>query len=531
MRIEDYEYKDDHNQMAETVLKLMNSVTTELSKDGIYRKGIVILATNPLSTPNSRIANELNSHGYPNLTLRGMMLAAESSRIEVLNHGTAVGYLRYADSGSDDNYSWQDIVIFEELPERVPIVSGIITLQPQTPLSHINLLAKNRGTLNLYTLELSNLPGIEDKLNSLVKIDTTNGTIQIIDVSETYAQYYWDTMARDVIELPEPVKNHIPIIEFASASQVYLTPEVIGAKASNYAKLQHNFPQYVRPAFALPFYSYYEVINNCNAGELISYLNEIKSDISESEINLLLNQIQQEILNSELPSETISEIRSVVANGQLGEKIRLRSSTNCEDIAGFNGAGLYLSNGFRINRSDAELAEEILEVYASLWGPLAFAEREYFNIDHSDAAMGILINQSFSNEYANGVVVTLPSLQDISVLINVQPSDFSVTNAENGMVPESILYSSFQNNTYSFLSKSSLSNVFFQNESEEYLLHELKLLTTQIHMLFIDQLQKENPQVDPNNWGIDIEFKIMLENRNLKIYVKQARLLQLGLPE
>jgi pyruvate,water dikinase len=77
----------------------------------------------------------------------------------------------------------------------------------------------------------------------------------------------------------------------------------------------------------------------------------------------------------------------------------IRSSTNCEDLPGFNGAGLYesvplssssLSLAFSLSPTDTHhpLKRAIKEVYASMWRYRAFSERDMFHLDHRDAEMG-----------------------------------------------------------------------------------------------------------------------------------------------
>src|ERR1700687_1943719 len=43
-----------------------------------------------------------------------------------------------------------EIIVLNEVPIQLPPVAGIITTQPSTPLSHINLLARGRGIPNAY---------------------------------------------------------------------------------------------------------------------------------------------------------------------------------------------------------------------------------------------------------------------------------------------------------------------------------------------------------------------------------------------
>ena len=45
---------------------------------------------------------------------------------------------------------FNEILVLDEVPVQLPPVAGVITSQPSTPLSHINLLAKGWGIPNAY---------------------------------------------------------------------------------------------------------------------------------------------------------------------------------------------------------------------------------------------------------------------------------------------------------------------------------------------------------------------------------------------
>jgi hypothetical protein len=119
------------------------------------------------------------------------------------------------------------------------------------------------------------------------------------------------------------------------------------------------------------------------------------------------------------------------------EKVKLRSSTNCEDLPNFTGAGLYNSYGARAN-SDVAPSRVVTKVFASAWTFRGFEERSYWNIDHRAVRMGCAINEAFSNELANGVLITAniadPGVQ--GMYVNVQKGEESVTNPSNGALPE-----------------------------------------------------------------------------------------------
>ena len=76
--------------------------------------------------------------------------------------------------------------------------------------------------------------------------------------------------------------------------------------------------------------------------------------------------------------------------------MRYRSSTNNEDLPGFNGAGLYDSKTQDPEETEEDGIDKSLKgVFASLWTFRAFTEREFHRIDHSVAAMGVLVHPNY----------------------------------------------------------------------------------------------------------------------------------------
>ena len=124
-----------------------------------------------------------------------------------------------------------------------------------------------------------------------------------------------------------------------------------------------------------------------------------------------------------------------------GTPIRCRSSTNNEDLEGFNGAGLY--DSFTHRPDEGDLSKTVKQVWASLWNFRAFDEREFHRIDHLGAAMGVLVHPNFDDEIANGVAVTKnPYDPDWpGYYVNVQVGETLVTNPDPNATPDELLIS------------------------------------------------------------------------------------------
>ncbi|NJK84674.1 MAG: hypothetical protein HC906_00485 [Bacteroidales bacterium] len=156
----------------------------------------------------------------------------------------------------------------------------------------------------------------------------------------------------------------------------------------------------------------------------------------------MLHVLRDSIKNCPVDAQLLQLVVDETGNLAPFERIRYRSSTNAEDIEGFNGAGLYSSHTGVPGDPDKPIDEAIKKVWASLWTFRAFEEREYFRINQKSVGMGILVHRSFPNEDANGVVVTknLYNAFMPAITINVQVGENSIVLPENHYTPDEIIY-------------------------------------------------------------------------------------------
>jgi pyruvate, water dikinase len=155
-------------------------------------------------------------------------------------------------------------------------------------------------------------------------------------------------------------------------------------------------------------------------------------------------------------------------------------------------------------------------VFASAWTFRGFEERSYWNIAQSEVRMGCAINEAFSNELANGVLITAnvadPRVE--GMYVNVQRGEEEVTNPTNGALPEifSLIAApgGVQVARQRFSSLSPATPLLSQSELESLYQTAAK---TQAHFASLYALP-------PGRLILDIEFKLTSERT---IVFKQAR--------
>ena len=200
-----------------------------------------------------------------------------------------------------------------------------------------------------------------------------------------------------------------------------------------------------------------------------------------------------------------------------GQSLRYRSSTNNEDLPGFNGAGLYDSKTQHPDETDEDgIDKSLKQVYASLWNFRAFTERDFNRIDHLAAKMGVLVHPNYSDELANGVAVSFDPIRglDGDYYVNTQVGEDLVTNPEPHSVPEELLLSR-DTGRYIILSFSNLV------EPGELLLSDAQVRQLRDHLTVIHErfAVLYNPAPD-EPFAMEIEFKITSDN---VLAIKQAR--------
>ena len=368
-----------------------------------------------------------------------------SRKLLVLNAGKAVGKLRILPKITDGTIVRRDeIIILDETPLRLDPVAGIITTEFSTPLSHVNLLAKSWRVPNGY------LRGAAETYKALdgqwVSFKAKTGSIEIRAASAKEIAKASEANASKSIQIARADLNfrELPALDQQRADDVIRT----GTKAANLGEVAYNMrwgrPDFIVPAgFSIPF-AYYDDFIRLNGidGLIDDLLNDPKLRNDPKYRREKLSQ-----LRNAFDAGVISPMAMAKINRQrtsiFGEDgLFVRSSTNAEDLPGFNGAGLYTTVP---NVTDeASLSAAIKKVWGSVWNDRAFEARDAAGIDHKSVMASVLVQLGI-NADAAGVMITenpFDPSEDGAVFINAKRG-LGIRVVEGRKVAEQLLYRSY----------------------------------------------------------------------------------------
>jgi hypothetical protein len=333
-----------------------------------------------------------------------------------------------------------DIVVSELVPEQIPPVAGLVTSQLQAPLAHVAVLCRNRHTPDMSLRGAIDLDVFTQWEGQLVKLSVSGQdyTVELADPAE--AQAAW--AARRPAAAWRPDADLLPRGLFDVAALDAAAARFVGAKAAQMGRLTHIDGLSTAGGFAIPFSAYQDHLEAAGLNaEIDAMLNEDAfvrdAGVRSQRLAALRAAIQRHPLRADLLAELYERLQPWA---QQGRSI-FRSSTNAEDLDGFNGAGLYDSIEVSAMPSPQQVADALRGVWASVWLERAFEERDWFRIDHRAVAMGVLVQPFVEGAVATGVAITgNPYKQGLdAVFINTQWTGATVTGALGDQLPEQYL--------------------------------------------------------------------------------------------
>lgn len=446
-----------------------------------------------------------------------------------LNQGTGYGTLRFvrvAELAGQPPLP-TDITVLDRVPNDIAMVAGIITAEFQTPLSHVNLLSKNRGTPNMALRHAFDDPELRALEGELVRLDVSPQGHTIAPATAAEAQAYWDSL--------RPADPLVPLFDGDTAALQDLSALtaadsiLVGAKAANMAEMMRigqdgtSVPIPLPDApFAIPFARYQQHVEDHDIAPAIDQLlaDMDAAPLEPEELQARLFSIRWAIYNAPMDALLRSELAAEI-RARWGEtaRVRFRSSTNAEDLEEFSGAGLYTSAAATLDEGEDSVAAAVKVVWASAWSYQAFVEREFYRVDHRQVRMGVLVHPAFVDEDANGVAVTINEFNERrpAYYINSQVGEVSVTNPTGQAVPEQILYYTwYEEPEYEVITRSSLlAGAAGPSVLTGAELDELATCLEAIHRHFRAVYGHTG-----QNFAMDVEFKLAAGR---VLVIKQAR--------
>ena len=329
---------------------------------------------------------------------------AKEQAYQALNIAKGIGRIHIINKLDDHvEIGFNEILVLDEVPIQLPPVAGIITSQPSTPLSHINLLAKGWNIPNAYVKNAKEL--LKQYDGWWVQFETTreNYSIKRADLNQLRE---YERRLKERVNVITP-KSNLAEERILDLSQQRKTLSIAyGGKSANLAEVMYaKLPGIVVPnGFTIPFFYYDEFIKyNKFDDQIFTLLNDQKFVHDPAYRREKLTRLREQIQKGEFDPDLQKEILAKVAREYPGKGLFVRSSSNSEDLQKFSGAGLYST--VPNVRGDKELIEAIKTVWASLWNFEAYEFRERANVDHAKIFMAVLLQEGINSE-SSGVMIT-----------------------------------------------------------------------------------------------------------------------------
>ncbi len=409
--------------------------------------------------------------------------------------GWALGTLKYV-AGTDINAAYrsgslrpEDILLTDGVPAEVPIVAGILTLSPSTPSSHVAILSGTYGTPFAHAALADTAARAQQLVGRKIVLraygTTGNCDLRLIDVEGVLTPQ----QIAEILALKNPPPLAIsPMAHYGaySAPADGLVPadiQYFGGKAANFGFLRRAIPANspVAAAFSFDLWNAYldQTLANgrtlrqeiavrlagftyppANMAALSDTLKGIRDDLFKKTSATVFSQTLQDAI--------LATLTDPQYGFDMNRNIRFRSSTNVEDSAQFSGAGLYDSySGCLADDLDGDTAgpsicdptetgergvfRAIRRVFASFYNDNAYLGRMRYGVNEAEVGMAVLVHHSTPDEFemANGVAtLTRSGGTSRAITLVTQEGAVSVTNPEDGSIPEQVDVAVYTYGTY-----------------------------------------------------------------------------------
>jgi hypothetical protein len=332
---------------------------------------------------------------------------AQEQKYQALNVAKGLGRIHIIPKLDDHvEIGFNEILVLDEVPVQLPPVAGIITSQPSTPLSHINLLAKGWGIPNAYIKNAQELLKQYDGWWVSFETLRENYTIKRADMNQLRE---YQRRQAERLDVMKPRYNLSEMRLLSLVQQRARSSLAFGGKSANLGEVMNaRLPGIVVPnGFTIPFYYYNEFIKRNKLDDVIfGLLNDQKFVHDPAYRREQLVLLRQKIESAEFDPHLRRMVLERVAHEYPGKGLFVRSSSNSEDLPNFSGAGLYTT--VPNVRGEQQLIDAIRKVWASLWNFEAYEARERANVDHSKIFMAVLLQEGINSESSGVMISTDP---------------------------------------------------------------------------------------------------------------------------
>jgi len=376
----------------------------------------------------------------------------------------------------------EDILLTDGVPAHIPFVAGVLSLAPATPSSHVAILAGDWQIPFAYLSRPESIEAAQALVGRTVvlrattltpqfytgtDVDLTACQVRLVDVTDALEESVAQHL-RDLKRAPDLAIRPFVLTGGYTAEVDTATPDdivKIGGKAANYGFLRRTIPQNARIGIAFTFDLWNDYLDQPIDGgaTLRARIAELLAPFPTyppADFAALYDALDEirDLIDDEADFTPAQRSVILAALDRFNPllPIRFRSSTNVEDSDVFTGAGLYDSESGCFadevdddeegpSRCDATRENErgvfraLRKVFLSFYNDNAFVERLRHRVDESTVGMAVLVHHTFTDdtELANGVA-TLRVLgpETAAVTIVSQPGAFSVTEPEDGSLPE-----------------------------------------------------------------------------------------------
>lgn len=444
-------------------------------------------------------------------------------RYQPLTRGIAYGTLRFVEGPLEPSSVRPDqILVLGELPDEVPVCAGIVSAQGQAPLGHLALLAATRGTPNMSLRGAMSDPALRALEGRLVRLEVRSQMHLVREASREEAERAWAVRRPARASIPPLDASARELREVASLRKT--DASTVGAKAANLGEVCAIVPAVRTPGgFAIPFAHYLAHLERSGAAAELARLRRseaFQTDARERARGLAA--VRATIERAPVDASLLSELRARVAAFPGQPRVIFRSSTNAEDLPGFTGAGLYRSLVVPGGATEAQIADALRGVYASVWLEGAYEEREWYRVDHGRVAMGVLVQPFVDGAAVNAVAITANPFSRYrpAVFVNAQVLGGSVTGASGDEIPE-------QHLVYTYTSPPEPERISRSSRTGgEPVMSEAELVSLshvlrRIHERFLPTVPVHEALTGTERQAVDVE--LLLAGPDREIVILQAR--------